>query len=113
MEGIQEVLNLIHKIIVLGRLNHLWKYNGENWSWISGSSVANTKGNYGEFGKFDTNYYPGSRSNSRQGLWFDSFDNLYIFGGWGFGAPAFTGEGMLNFFSCFKCFRTIERSLDI
>lgn len=65
----------------LGDLNDLWKYDGVNWTWISGSNIANQTGVYGTKGVAATTNVPGARSNALN--WIDSNNNLWLMGGVG------------------------------
>lgn len=67
-----------------GFLNDLWKYNTSTgqWTWMSGSNIANQPGNYGTQGVANTINVPGARGMS-QG-WSDANGNLWLFGGQGF-----------------------------
>jgi len=65
-----------------GLLNDLWKFDGVNWSWISGSSIINQKGICSEPNLPDILNIPGARSKSL--CWIDKNGNFYLFGGIGF-----------------------------
>jgi hypothetical protein len=80
------ILNDNRKLFVnqdydLGHLNDLWKYNVSSyqWTWISGSSIANQTGVYGTKGIPSYLNYPGARVYSLS--WIDSKDTLWLFGG--------------------------------
>lgn len=77
-----------------GRLNDLWKYNTttNEWTWISGSTIADQNGTYGTLGVGSTTNIPGGRRGG--GAWVDNSNNLWLFGGYGF--PATGGDGYLN-----------------
>jgi N-acetylneuraminic acid mutarotase len=62
-----------------GQLNDLWKYTAGEWTWISGSNIANQIAIYGTKGKFAPANIPGGRSGAI--AWTDSAGNLWIFGG--------------------------------
>lgn len=70
---------MINFFTVVGFLNDLWKFDGTNWTWISGSKVINQPGIYGEKRVADPNNIIGSRH--RAVSWIDSKKNLYLFGG--------------------------------
>ncbi|WP_416864109.1 MAG: MBG domain-containing protein [Imperialibacter sp.] len=72
----------------LGALNDLWKWNAGMWTWMAGSDLANQPGDFSE--AFDNNG-PGGRSSAFS--WVDGADNLWLFGGDGFGAAT---SGRLN-----------------
>ncbi|UWZ84836.1 chitobiase/beta-hexosaminidase C-terminal domain-containing protein [Occallatibacter riparius] len=90
---------------IRGELNDLWKFapsTGE-WEWVSGSDTIGTRtyggqaGVYGTKGVSSSANHPGGR-NSAAG-WMDQDDNLWLFGGYGFGSTnadwAFS-SGFLN-----------------
>jgi hypothetical protein len=80
----------------------LWKFDpiAGQWSWISGSNLANKNGVYGTQGisNATTNAaatnVPGSRWGS-QG-WVNSDGNLFLFGGFGYGSQGAQPTGFLN-----------------
>jgi len=66
----------------LSNLNDLWRFDGSNWTWISGSDVGNQFGTYGIRGTADAANVPGVRYGSTS--WTDSSGNLWLFGGYGY-----------------------------
>ena len=74
---------------LLDYLNDLWKFDGTNWIWISGSDTV-VYGVYGTKGVGSPSNIPGGRQGSIS--WIDSNNNLWLFGGFGF--DAFGSEGM-------------------
>lgn len=74
-----------------GPLNCLWKFDGVNWTWVSGVDIANRRGVYGKKGLADASNMPGARQAGVS--WVDSSDNLWLFGGCGYGS---NGDGALN-----------------
>jgi hypothetical protein len=61
-------------------LNDLWKFDGYNWTWMSGSSYHNPVGNYGQLGIPDISNMPPS-TPSYGGLgWTDLNGNLWLYG---------------------------------
>jgi hypothetical protein len=66
---------------VLRELNDLWRYNG-NWTWISGNSIGNQKGNYGNQGVKSSSNIPGGRRSMVGDIDFEG--NIWIFGGYGY-----------------------------
>ena len=62
--------------------NDLWKFDGTNWTWESGSDLINQPGIYGTKGIADPNNVPGSRYESVS--WTDSSGDLWLFGGYGY-----------------------------
>ena len=77
---------------MVGELNDLWKFDGTNWTWVSGSNTFNTTGNYGAEGVADPGNVPGARDSSVS--WVDSGGNLWLFGGSGFDSVG--TSGLLN-----------------
>jgi hypothetical protein len=65
-----------------GRLNDLWKFDGTNWTWMSGANVVNQSGVYGTKGTAAASNVPGARDSSVS--WLDSSGNLWLFGGLGY-----------------------------
>src|SRR5579885_3432517 len=64
-----------------GDLNDLWSYSGGQWTWISGSNLAEQPGNYGTIQIPAPSNVPGARY---QGVsWTDRDGNLWVFGGLG------------------------------
>lgn len=59
--------------------NDLWKFDGTNWTWISGSNTPNQIGIYGAKGTPNAMNVPGGRMNAAS--WVDSGDRFWIFGG--------------------------------
>jgi hypothetical protein len=62
-----------------GLLNDLWKFDGTNWTWISGSNTRRQAGSYGTKGIASPSNVPGARARSTG--WVDSAGNLWLFGG--------------------------------
>ncbi|MBN1627579.1 MAG: hypothetical protein JW944_13730 [Deltaproteobacteria bacterium] len=75
-----------------GELNDLWKIDTSlgQWTWVSGSSVANQRGVYGTIGTAEELNTPGARYLGVS--WIDSSDNLWLFGGYGYDGNATAGE---------------------
>ena len=80
--------------VTLRNLNDLWKFNvsTNQWTWMSGSDVANRIGIYGTKGTADSDNVPGSRQYSIS--WADANGNLWLFGGTGFDKNG--AQGHLN-----------------
>ena len=74
-----------------GWLNDLWKWNGTQWTWVSGGSAVSATGVYGTKGTAAAANVPGSRYISVS--WIDAGGNLWLLGGYGFGT---TTSGYLN-----------------
>ena len=66
----------------VGELNDLWRWDGENWTWLSGSKLRKQKGVYGVKGVANPNNVPGGRQ--RPSSWVAGNGDLYLFGGDGF-----------------------------
>lgn len=78
-----------------GYLNDLWKFDqvAGQWTWISGDSSLNEHGIYGSLGVASSTNLPGARQNGY--AWTDSEGDLWLFGGFGFGAtgaPAYLND---------------------
>jgi len=73
-----------------GYLNDLWKFDGANWTWVSGSDSAQQYGIYGTKGIADSGNIPGAREGCVS--WVDSGENLWLFGGYGYGASSDWGS---------------------
>jgi hypothetical protein len=76
-----------------GSLNDLWKYDGTNWTWVSGSNIVNQKGSYGTKGTASSANIPGARYGAVS--WIDSQGKLWLFGGQGYDSAG-TTLGYLN-----------------
>jgi len=63
----------------LGNLNDLWEYSAGEWTWVSGSNLANQTGSYGTEGMAAPGNVPGSRFDAVS--WIDASGNLWLFGG--------------------------------
>ena len=81
-----------------GFLNDLWRWDGNNWAWISGNKFINMTGNYNtKPGAIDINNSPGAKIDAVS--WIDSENHLWLFGGHGngYGADEITPvTGKLN-----------------
>jgi hypothetical protein len=71
---------LIFVSLFADRLNDLWKYDGEEWVWESGSKAPNEIGVYGEKGVPNPNNIPGGREGAVS--WMDNSGNMWLFGGY-------------------------------
>jgi N-acetylneuraminic acid mutarotase len=76
----------------IGYLNDLWRWDGSDWSWMSGSDKIDQNGVYGTKGTPDPANVPGSRSNAVS--WTDSSGSMWLFGGYGY--PASGSYAYLN-----------------
>ncbi len=72
-----------------GQLNDLWKYNPGTgqWTWVSGSNLANQTGVYGTEGKPAAANVPGGRY--LPSCFTDAAGNLWLFGGYGADSTGF------------------------
>ena len=77
-----------------GRLNDLWKFDGTNWTWVSGSNATYSYATYGTKGVAAAGNVPGWRWFSA--AWADSNGNIWIFGGEGNGSPNDSEDDYLN-----------------
>ena len=77
---------------VIGILNDLWKFSNGQWTWMSGSSLANQAGVYGTRGMPSPVNVPGYRQLAIS--WTDSSGNFWLFGG--NGVDSASGVGLLN-----------------
>ena len=59
-------------------INDLWKFDGNNWTWVSGSTTNNAAGSYGSLGVAAPGNVPGARAGA---LSWSSGGNLWLFGG--------------------------------
>ncbi len=77
-----------------GRLNDLWKYNlaTNEWTWVSGTNLANQNGTYGSITVFAPANIPGGRHGGA--AWTDASNNFWVYAGYGY--PASGPDGHLN-----------------
>jgi N-acetylneuraminic acid mutarotase len=77
-----------------GYLNDLWKYDPSinQWTWIKGDSIISAFGTYGTQGITSSSNKPSCRGSGF--TWYDSFGNLWLFGG--FGQTTSFSQGKLN-----------------
>jgi N-acetylneuraminic acid mutarotase len=76
----------------MGHLNDLWKFDGTNWTWVSGSDAVDQYGVYGTKGAAASGNTPGTRVRSIS--WIDASGNLWLLGGVGY--PATGSSGVMN-----------------
>lgn len=74
---------------IVGYLNDLWKFDGTNWTWVTGSTNGNAAGVYGVQGVPSPTNTPGGRNGGP--TWVDGGGNLWLFGGWGADSVGTTG----------------------
>ncbi len=73
-----------------GRLNDLWRFDGSEWTWVSGSDTPNAAGEYGTRGVAAPQNVPGAREGASS--WRDGSGNLWLFGGSGRDSGGNTGR---------------------
>ncbi len=76
-----------------GYLSDLWRFDGSDWTWISGGDSTEQPGVYGVQGVPGSNNTPGGRSNAVS--WTRGHGDLWLFGGEGYGG-AWPSFGILN-----------------
>jgi N-acetylneuraminic acid mutarotase len=74
-------------------LNDLWKYSNGEWTWMGGSDLVNSKGQYGTLGVAGAANTPGARD--WPATWTDTSGNFWLFGGLGYDSSGAT-MGMLS-----------------
>src|SRR5258706_512324 len=72
--------------------NDLWKFDGSNWTWVSGSSATNQAAVYGTRGEASSSNVPSARAYSSS--WIDSSGNLWLFGGFGTDSAGFAFDDL-------------------
>jgi Galactose oxidase, central domain len=82
-------------------LNDLWEFNitTKQWVWISGANLANQTGVYGTQAISNVSTpSAGAVPGSRWGAvgWTDSNNNLWFFGGWGYGTTTTDPTGFMS-----------------
>ncbi|MGB8960035.1 MAG: kelch repeat-containing protein, partial [Candidatus Aminicenantales bacterium] len=70
----------------------LWKYDGTDWTWVSGSNIVDQLGIYGTKGVADSSNTPGAKVSAAS--WIDSSGKLWLFGG--YGSDSAWNQGWLN-----------------
>lgn len=77
----EQLLVFVHKLLIEldGFVNDLWKFDGQYWTWISGSNSINQEGVYGVKGVPSASNIPGARWEAAMEI--DSQNNIWIFGG--------------------------------
>lgn len=73
-------------------LNDLWKWDGAQWTWMSGSNRTAQEGIYGKKGVMAPHNVPGARSRAMD--WIDDKGNFHLFGGTG--SASRRSSGTLN-----------------
>lgn len=73
-----------------GYLDDLWKYSAGQWTWVSGSSLANESGIYGTQGTAASDNVAGGRFHGVS--WIDASGNFWLFGGNGYDSTATPGS---------------------
>lgn len=75
-----------------GDLNDLWRFDGANWTWISGDNSANSSGEYPEEGPTLVERLPVPGGRSGAAGWIDDDNNLWVFGGFGYDGDGVRGR---------------------
>ena len=70
-------------------MNDLWKFDGYNWTWISGANITDQNGVYRTKGISSSDNVPGSRNGASS--WVGSDNTLWLFGGLGYAATGVQG----------------------
>lgn len=70
--------------------NDLWKFDGSEWTMISGSKATNQAGVYGQAGMAAPENVPGARSGAAG--WSDAAGNFWLFGGNGYDSKGTFGS---------------------
>ena len=75
-----------------GSLNDLWRYDPTTlqWTWVSGSNIADQIGVYGTRDTAGPSNVPGARRGAVS--WIDSSGKLWLFAGYGFDSAGFGGR---------------------
>lgn len=74
----------------LGYLNDMWKFDGTDWTWISGENLISQGSVFGTQGTPAAANTPSSRGGSA--FWMDNSGNFWLFGGFGFPESGGLGE---------------------
>lgn len=69
--------------------NDLWKFDGEEWTWVSGSKSTDQPGVYGTMRQAGSGNVPGARYGAVS--WTDGQGNLWLFGGTGYDSAGNVG----------------------
>ena len=80
----------IDSVGTAGDLNDLWKFDGSNWTWVSGSNIVNQSGIYGTQGTPAASNVPGVRWSAVS--WIDGSGYLWLFGGYGLDSVGMAGD---------------------
>jgi N-acetylneuraminic acid mutarotase len=72
-----------------GQLNDLWRFDGQQWTWIGGSDLVDQAGIYGGNGAASASNWPGARGDAS--TWVDAEGNFWLFGGFGFDSTGTRG----------------------
>jgi len=70
-------------------MNDMWKFDGENWTWISGSESPNEGGVYGSKGIQSNENVAGARFSVVS--WKGPNGTLWFFGGYGYSSENSVG----------------------
>ncbi|MEK6750452.1 MAG: kelch repeat-containing protein [Pseudomonadota bacterium] len=73
----------------------LWKFDGTQWAWVSGSKIEGYGPNYGKQGVADAGNTPGGRSGAAK--WVDRNGNIWLFGGADLSNPGYYFNDLWKF----------------
>jgi N-acetylneuraminic acid mutarotase len=68
--------------------------HANQWTWVSGTTLANQSGIYGTLGESSSNNIPGARGFSVS--WVDTSGNFWLFGGFGLDSVSDSNTNVLN-----------------
>ena len=77
-----------------GELNDLWKFDGSQWTWVSGTDLRDQPGNSGAFGVAAAGNVPGGRHGAVS--WTDAAGNFWLFGGDGYASIGYYQYGAFS-----------------
>ncbi len=77
-----------------GLLNDLWSFDPDNglWTWVAGSDTVDATGFYGTLQLAGAGNIPGARSSAIG--WTDGSGDLWLFGGYGYGAAGTESDAL-------------------
>lgn len=70
-------------------LSDLWKFDGSNWTWVSGPNLGGSRGVFGTKGTAAPGNSPGARQSAV--LWGDAQGRIWLFGGRGLDSTGTNG----------------------
>lgn len=72
-----------------GTLNDLWKWDGQNWTWVDGTKEISNEARPGAVNVVNPNFYPGYRNKSSYCVGSDG--TFWLYGGWGYNRSGKSG----------------------